>query len=44
VEGGFPVKRFVIGDDVVPGVSQTISNNCKCEEFDFHEIKMTTNN
>jgi len=44
VEGGFPIKRFVIGDNVVPGVSQTISNNCKCEEFDFHEIKMTTNN
>ena len=43
-EGGFPVKRFVIGDDVVPGVSQIIDNNCKCEEFDFHEIKMTTNN
>ncbi len=44
VDGGFPVKRFVIGDDVVPGVSQTISNNCKCEEFDFHEIKITKNN
>ncbi len=43
-EGGLPIKRFVIGDNVVPGVSQTIDNNCKCEEFDFIEIKMITNN
>lgn len=44
VEGGFPVKRFVIGDDVVPGVSQSIGDNCKCEEFDFLKIEMITNN
>ncbi|MDH3385354.1 MAG: tRNA pseudouridine(54/55) synthase Pus10 [Nitrosopumilus sp.] len=43
-EGGLPIKRFVTGDDVVPGVSQTIGNNCKCETFDFLEIKMITNN
>ena len=43
-EGGLPIKRFVIGDNVVPGVSQTIGNNCRCEEFDFIEIKMITNN
>jgi len=43
-EGGLPIKRFVIGDNVVPGVSQTIGNNCKCDEFDFLEIKMITNN
>ena len=43
-EGGLPLKRFVIGDNVIPGVSQTIENNCKCEEFDFREIKMITNN
>ena len=43
-EGGLPIKRFVIGDNVVPGVSQTIGNNCKCEVFDFMEIKMITNN
>jgi tRNA pseudouridine synthase 10 len=42
-EGGLPIKRFVIGDNVVPGVSQTIGNNCKCDEFDFLEIKMITN-
>ena len=44
VEGGFPVKRFVIGDEVVPGVSQTIGDNCKCDEFDFLKIEMITNN
>lgn len=43
-EGGLPIKRFVIGDNVVPGISQTIGNNCRCEEFDFLEIKMITNN
>jgi tRNA pseudouridine synthase 10 len=43
-EGGLPIKRFVVGDNVVPGVSQTIGNNCKCDEFDFLEIKMITNN
>lgn len=44
VEGGFPIKRFVIGDDVVPGVSQSIGDNCKCDEFDFLKIQMITNN
>lgn len=43
-EGGLPIKRFVIGDNVVPGVSQTIGNDCKCDEFDFLEIKMITDN
>ena len=43
-EGGLPIKRFVIGDNVVPGVSQIIENNCNCDEFDFLEIKMITNN
>ncbi len=44
VEGGFPIKRFVLGDNVVPGVSQTIEDQCKCQEFDFMEIKMITHN
>jgi tRNA pseudouridine synthase 10 len=43
-EGGLPIKRFLIGDNVVPGISQTIENNCKCDEFDFLEIKMITDN
>ncbi len=44
VEGGFPVKRFVIGDNVVPGISQILSDNCKCEKFDFLKVQMITNN
>jgi len=43
-EGGLPIKRFVNGDNVIPGVDQTIENKCKCEDFDFKEIKMITNN
>ncbi|MFQ5440056.1 MAG: tRNA pseudouridine(54/55) synthase Pus10 [Nitrosopumilaceae archaeon] len=43
-EGGLPIKRFVLGDNVVPGISQTIENNCNCDEFDFLEIRMITNN
>ena len=37
-EGGLPVKRFVTGDDVSPGVSQILDNICKCQEFDFLDI------
>jgi tRNA pseudouridine synthase 10 len=44
VEGGFPVKRFVAGDKVEPGLSKTLQNNCSCERFDFLDIKMITNN
>ncbi len=44
VEGGFPIKKFVLGDNVVPGVTQTIEDQCICKEFDFMEIKMITNN
>jgi len=43
-EGGLPVKRFVIGDNVVPGISQILDTCCNCETFDFLEIKMITNN
>ena len=43
-EGGLPIKRFVSGDDVFPGVSQIIDNDCACEHFDFLQIQMITNN
>ena len=43
-EGGLPVKRFVLGDNVVPGISQILDTSCSCDEFDFLEIKMITNN
>ena len=32
--------RFVDGDDVLPGVSQILDNSCRCQEFDFLEIKV----
>jgi len=44
VEGGFPIKRFVINDNVDPGLSQILETNCRCEEFDILEVKMITNN
>ncbi|MDX1440938.1 MAG: tRNA pseudouridine(54/55) synthase Pus10 [Nitrosopumilaceae archaeon] len=43
-EGGFPVKRFVSGDNVSPGVGQIIDNSCNCEVFDFLQIRTITNN
>lgn len=39
-EGGLPVKRFVTGDDVSPGITQTLDVPCKCLEFDFHDIEV----
>ena len=40
VEGGFPVKRFVSSDDVVPGVSKILDIDCVCQEFDFLDIEI----
>jgi len=37
-DGGLPIKRFVNGDNVSPGVSSIINNHCKCLEFDFLDI------
>ena len=39
-EGGLPVKRFIIGDDVSPGVSQILGVSCRCIEFDFHDVEV----
>ena len=39
-EGGFPVKRFVNSDDVSPGISQILNTSCKCQNFDFLDIKV----
>ena len=39
-EGGLPVKRFVSGDDVSPGISQILNVSCKCQEFDFFDIEI----
>jgi len=43
-EGGLPVKRFVTGDNLVPGMPQILNTSCNCDEFDFIDIKMITNN
>ena len=37
-EGGFPIKRFVIGDDVSPNISSLLDNSCVAQEFDFLDI------
>ena len=39
-EGGLPIKRFVVGDDVAPGISTILDTPCECREFDFLEIEM----
>ena len=39
-EGGLPVRRFVDGDDVIPGISQILETTCKCHEFDFKDIEV----
>ena len=39
-EGGLPVKRFVDGDDVTPGIRQIINDKCTCITFDFLEIDL----
>ena len=37
-DGGLPIKRFVTGDNVSPGISQIVGISCKCQEFDFLDI------
>lgn len=39
-EGGLPVRRFIDGDDVSPGISQILNTSCKCHEFDFIDIEV----
>lgn len=39
-QGGLPVRRFIDGDDVTPGISQILDNTCKCNEFDFSDIEV----
>ena len=39
-EGGLPIKRFVISDDVTPVVSKILDTPCVCQEFDFLDIEV----
>ena len=43
-EGGLPIKRFVIGDDVAPNVAKILETSCICKEFDFLEIVVNDGN
>jgi len=39
-EGGLPIKRFVIGDDIIPNISKILGTPCVCREFDFLDVKV----
>ena len=39
-EGGLPIKRFVIADDITPGISTILDTPCECGEFDFLEVEI----
>ncbi|MCV0402008.1 MAG: tRNA pseudouridine(54/55) synthase Pus10 [Nitrosopumilus sp.] len=39
-EGGLPIKRFVTGDDVTPGISKILDTPCICREFDFLDVQV----
>lgn len=41
VDGGVPLKRLVSGEDVFPNISDLLENKCKCETFDFEQVKIT---
>lgn len=41
LDGGVPLKHFVLGDNVFPNVSDLISNKSKLETFDFDEISVS---
>jgi len=38
VEGGFPIKRFIVGDGVLPNISTLFGTKCVAKEFDFLDI------
>ena len=39
-EGGLPIKRFVVADDITPGISTILDTPCECGEFDFLEVEI----
>jgi len=39
-EGGLPIRRFIDGDDVTPGVSQILNTPCKCMSIDFFDVEV----
>jgi len=39
-EGGLAIKRFVIGDDITPNISEILQTSCECQEFDFLDVEV----
>ncbi len=39
-EGGLPIKRFVISDNIAPGISKILDTPCMCQKFDFLDIEV----
>ena len=39
-EGGLPIKRFVVGDEVYPNVSNILNTSCYCERFDILGVEV----
>ena len=37
-EGGLPIRRFIVGDDVLPNISILLHTPCVAQEFDFLDI------
>ena len=37
-EGGIPIKRFILGEDVTPGIAQILDVKCSCDEIDFLDV------
>ena len=40
LDGGLPLKRFVEGNNVFPNLTKFLGVQCKCEIFDFHDVKL----
>ncbi|RDJ31463.1 MAG: pseudouridine synthase [Crenarchaeota archaeon] len=40
VESGFPLRKFVVGEDVFPNLSDLLENRCRCTQIDFRDVEM----
>lgn len=43
VDGGLPIKKFVDGDNISPTLTDLLDCQCRCKEFDFHQIDLNDN-
>ena len=37
-QSGLPIKRFIVGDGVLPNISALFDTRCEILEFDFLDI------